>query len=308
MAAAQPPVIRLTLFVPGAAELQRSGVGGEWLTNPGDGAFARSFSFGTVDPEGLKKIDAAPGALLVKLTDDLDKGRAKVHAVVKQLKASGALAVRIEQSKMGWPIDEWLDMVGSNDIRALHRCAVAILGDDKWVKSCGMHAFSLPDARVEVGPGDKPLVAQRLLGSLNMYQIDQAPLLVSGDTFAPDPETPRRLLQRWPDDGYPPGHWCSNPYGVWRLSLPGAKAATRLAQAQLFTPPLFVVLSALAMKQGSALTEEQVTDAVDEAEFVEIEHRDAQRLERERGFADLDPQLAWEQWKVLAATAARPAQ
>jgi hypothetical protein len=30
-----------------------------------------------------------------------------------------------------------------------------------------------------------------------------------------------------------------------------------------------------------------------------MEPRDAQKLERERGYSDLDPELAWEQWSLV---------
>jgi len=32
-----------------------------------------------------------------------------------------------------------------------------------------------------------------------------------------------------------------------------------------------------------------------------VEHRRAQEMERARGYADIDPELAWEQWCVVRA-------
>ena len=90
------PAIRLTLFVPGDRELERAGIPGEWIENPRDGSFAGSFSFGTVKPSSLAELDAAPGALLVQLTDDLREGRERVVAVVEALRARGGLAVRLQ--------------------------------------------------------------------------------------------------------------------------------------------------------------------------------------------------------------------
>jgi hypothetical protein len=143
-------VIRVTLLVPGGRELERAGPPGEWIENPRDGSFAGSFSFGTVEPPVLEQIEAAPGALLMQLTDDLREGREQVVAAVEALRDRGALAVRLEQSKLGWAIDKWLALVRPGEARALHRCAVTMLVDDRRVASCGMHAFSLPDSSVQM--------------------------------------------------------------------------------------------------------------------------------------------------------------
>ena len=68
-------MIRLALLVPGGRELEGAGVPGEWIENPKDASFAESFSFGTVEAPVVEEIEAAPGALLVQLTDDLRQGR-----------------------------------------------------------------------------------------------------------------------------------------------------------------------------------------------------------------------------------------
>jgi hypothetical protein len=171
---------------------------------------------GTVEPLLLNTIEVA-GALLVQLPDDLREGRERVIAVVDALREQGALAVRLEQSKLGWAIDRWLALVRPGDPFALHRCAVTMLVGSERVVSCGMHAFSLPDASVEMGSMTSE-GAQELLSTLNVYQLAEDPLLLSGQTFSPTPGAARRVVQRWPDDGYPPDHWCHNPYGLWRLS------------------------------------------------------------------------------------------
>lgn len=255
-------VIRLALFVPGGRELERAGVSGEWIENPRDGSFADSFSFGTVDPPVLKEIDAAPGALLVKLNDDLREGRDRVVRVVEALRGSGALAVRLEQSKLGWAVDQWLGLVRPGDPWALHRCAVAMLVGDKRVASCGMHAFSLPDASVDMDNMTSE-EAQELLSALNIYQLAEDPLLLSGQTFSPMAGSARRVVQRWPDDGYPPDHWCHNPYGLWRLSAEGAQPRPQLEFHSLFIPALVVLLHAREQKAGP-LTRLQVEETTGE--------------------------------------------
>jgi hypothetical protein len=39
-----------------------------------------------------------------------------------------------------------------------------------------------------------------------------------------------------------------------------------------------------------------------------MKQRDQQKLERSRGYADLDPERAWEQWQLLRAHRSQPRQ
>jgi hypothetical protein len=125
------PITRVTLFVPGAPAsesawnlaLQRGGlriergalrgdildatVGVEWVEN--DGQFGKAFSFGTVGPDVIGAVEAAPGALVLQWSVDLREGRKQIIAVVDRLRDAGALAVRLEQSKLGWGVARWLE-------------------------------------------------------------------------------------------------------------------------------------------------------------------------------------------------------
>jgi hypothetical protein len=145
--------------------------------------------------------------------------RAAAHrpALARALEARGALAIRIEQSKLGFPIARWLQLVEADDPWALYRLAVVVLGGKTEAATCGMQFFSLPDAQVSLDRGFDAAAANALLGVLNVYQIAEDPLLLSGHTFSPDAESPRR----GPDANYPPGDTCHNPFGVWRLGPPG---------------------------------------------------------------------------------------
>ncbi len=64
-------------------------------------------------------------------------------------------------------------------------------------------------------------------------------------------------------------------------------------------PALFVTLRALEENATSPLTKEQVVAARDTHPCMTMEPRDVQKVERSRGYADLDPELVWEQWQVL---------
>jgi hypothetical protein len=310
------PITRVTLFVPGTpasandwnralrglriesgvlrgAEIEAQA---EWIEN--DGSFGAAFSFGTAESKAIEAISAAPGALVLHWTVDLREGRAQIVRAIEGLRDAGALAVRLEQSKLGWDVATWLRLFGSNDSWSWHRGAIVFLGGDGTLQTCGMHAFSLPDACVRLDSGEASALRE-LASVLNVYQLNEDPVLQSGHTFAADGETPRRLLERWPDTGYPPGHPCHNPYGVWRLGAPGGTARPRPFRKLTLIPALHPILLSLDSKNGKPLTQAQVEAARDGAACMMMEPRDAQKLERSRGYADLDPELAWEQWQLV---------
>jgi hypothetical protein len=158
-----------------------------------------------------------------------------------------------------------------------------------------MHAFGFPDAQVEAPPSE----ADQILGALNVYQLAEDPVLVSGDTFTPDRDTPRRRLERWPDDGYPPDHACYNPFGTWHLGGAGGEADSRGDLRPVFIPALVVLLAAAEEQAGRPLNREEVERLTSEGVCMMLTPADAKRLERSRGYADLEPELAWRQWQVF---------
>jgi len=290
-------VTRVTLFVPGPAALAKVKIAGdvetEWIEN--DGEFGAAFSYGTCEKALVKQIDKAPGALVLRWAVDL-KRREEIVAGVKKLADAGALAVRLEQSKLGWAIDQWMTVFRKDDVVAWHRVAVVFLGGKGYLQSCGMHAFSLPDVRIGVDGNAAEM--QRLATVLNLYQIDDDPLIRSGQTFAPEASMPKRLVERWPDTGYPPGHACHNPYGVWHIGPPGGKARP-LGELQPTHMPTLLALLTAAEQKGKKLTQKQVEKIRDDGVCIAMKPRDVQLLERQRGFADLDAELVWEQWKAF---------
>jgi hypothetical protein len=294
-------IIRVRLFVPCAKRWTgKLDVETEWIDN--DGEFGNAFSFGTVERDVIDRIDAAPGALVVYWPVDLRAGREQIVAGVEQLREQGAIAVRIEQSKLGWEVSRWIEIFSNDNPVAWHRGAVVSLQGKDGVQSCGMHAFSLPDVQI----GGDPRAAQELGMILNVYQLAEDPMIQSGQTFSPDRDTPRRLLERWPDLSYPSDSPCHNPYGVWRVGPPGGKARDTGDVMPVFVPALRVLLQALEDKAGKPLTRAQVETVRDDGACVAMEARDAQRLERERGYADLDPELVWEQWKAVRSAKNAP--
>jgi hypothetical protein len=296
------PITRVTLFIPCAKSVDQAVLRGiaplpdvDWIEN--DGEFGTAFSFGTVSDEVIERLEAAPGALVLHWPIDLRAGRSTIVSAVERVRDTGGIAVRIEQSKLGWDVTRWLELFSSDDAWAWHRGAIAFLGEDDALQSCGMHAFSLPDVRISVDDDEAEL---REMGSLfNVYQLAEDPLIRSGQTFAPAKDVSRRIVERWPDTSYPPSHACHNPYGVWRIGPPGGTGRKLPELVPVFVPTLRAILMALEQKRGARLTKREVEDIRDKGVCMAMDPRDAQKLERERGYADLDPELAWEQWKLV---------
>lgn len=291
--AAQP----VTLFVPGPFEGPSSaprglptGVEVEWVEN--DGHFGEAFQFGPVTPELVRAIDAAPGALVLELKLELPAEVEVLREVGRALEKAGALGVRFEQSKAPWPMREWRELVEDG---ALIRCAVVAITDseDGVLYTCGMHLFGRPDAQMPLGDD-----AARVVNSLNQYQLDEDPLLLSGQTFRPDEDTPRSVLERWPDHRYPASHPCHNPFGVWRLD-PNGRRREHSEPALVFVPSIASVLLAAERESGGPLTRKQVEAIVEKGVCMAMPYDVARALERKRGYADLDPELAWEQWQII---------
>jgi hypothetical protein len=268
----------------------------EWVGN--DGSFGQAFGHGTMSAQELGAVAGAGSALVLDLPVYLGAAAEEIAMLIAALGDAGALGVRLEQSKLGWPVTRWVRALEGGDPWMLYRCAVVLLQDRGLSRSCGMHAFGLPDAQVEAPQAE----ADPLLGLLNVYQLAEDPVLVSGDTFSPDAETPRRRLERWPDDGYPPGHACHNPFGTWRLGAEGGKANRRSELRPVFMPALVACLTAAEEKAGRRLHRAEVERLTSEGVCMMMTHADAQELERSRGYADLDPELAWLQWQVLRET------
>lgn len=286
------PLERLRLFVPCERLTPPPAPESEWVANPRDDSFVQAFSHGHVEPAFREELRSAAGAWVIPCPFDLATGRAQACALVTAI--SGAVGVRVEQSKVGWRRDHWLTRLGSEVASDWHRAVVVVLTGSDQVQSCGMHAFSLPD--VLVGSDGDARAAVQLATTFNVYQLAERPLLVSGQTFQPDAESPRRVLRRWPDVGYPPSSPCNNPYGVWRLDAPGGNAEEVSGLALTFMPSLIAMLSAAESKAGRPLTRDEVLAIRDGGVCITMKWQDVRTLELTRGYADLDPGLAWEQW------------
>ena len=59
------------------------------------------------------------------------------------------------------------------------------------------------------------------------------------------------------------------------------------------------ILAAAEENAGEPLTQVQVETIRDQAVCISLKIADVQKLERARGYADLDPELVWPQWQLV---------
>ena len=72
--------------------------------------------------------------------------------------------------------------------------------------------------------------------------------------------------------------------------------------ADLVITPVPALIDILILKErekGSPLTEAEVADIRDKATCIALPRSDRTAMDIARGYADLDPENAWEQWKQV---------
>jgi len=58
-------------------------------------------------------------------------------------------------------------------------------------------------------------------------------------------------------------------------------------------------LLAAERSKGAPMTRDEVEQLVSESPAIAMELPDVLALERSRGYADIEPELAWEQWQIV---------
>ncbi|HEY6723249.1 MAG TPA: hypothetical protein VI197_04430 [Polyangiaceae bacterium] len=162
-----------------------------------------------------------------------------------------------------------------------------------------MHQFQLPEAQVAFTDVREALA---WLDAFSAYQLDEQPVLLSGHTFRPDGDAQRRVLERWPDHRHDPNDGRYNPFGVWRLLEPADARITAVKLVPTIMPSLVALLLATERSEGRPLTEHEVEKLVSNSTSIAMEPKDVRALERARGYADIEPELAWEQWQIVRGT------
>jgi len=284
----------------GVAAQPRGGpptAGGVYAELVEDDDFSPGFSWGRrglLSDDVIAAVAACRAAALIEVGARLDRCASQVAEVGRALRAMGGIAVRMEGSGAASPWEPWLEQMESGEPWDLYRSAVIVVQEDHGFFTCGMQQFDLPDADAQIDMDD-PRQALDWLDTLCAYQSPKVPDLVSGHTFQPDAESPRRTLERWPDAVHHPEDGRHNPFGVWRFLGEGEKGLAASALIQTITPPLVVSLAAAEQSKGGPLTRAEVTALVDKAPAIAMSIADARALEQGRGYADIEPELTFDQ-------------
>lgn len=237
-----------------------------------------------------------PTAAIIEVSGRLDEHGTLVGALASLLHANGALAIRFEASGKAHAIASCARVLATGDLSDLLQLALVYSFDGEQYFSIGMQQFDLPDIEVSGVDGD---LAGHWVHTFCMFTVNDKPILGDGHTFGPDADSPRQSLERWPDLRHGAEDGRQNPFGLWRALPPGDVGLAVREPEPMVMPPL---LTSLAMKEQQLdrpLDEAEVREIVDQAVVIELDLADARAMEQARGFADLNPRRAWEQWEQL---------
>jgi hypothetical protein len=254
---------------------------------------------GPLPDDLLEAIDACSRAALIEVRGRLDECAPRVAVLGRALRELGGVAVRMEASGAASAWEPWLERLESGRAGGPYSAAVILVKGDGAFFTCGMHQFELPDAEIAT---DDPRSAVAWLDAFCVFQLAEQPALGTGHTFRPDAESERRALERWPDHRHHPDDGRHNPFGLWRLLPEGVAGLEPQDPVPTIIPPLVVLLAAAERSKGSALSRSEVERLVEDAPAITMAIPDALTMERSRGYADIEPRLAWEQWQIVRAT------
>lgn len=255
---------------------------------------------GPLDDRLFAEVQRCKSAVVIELVGLLQGWGSQLASIGRALQQAGGVAVRMESSGSPSDWETWLAQMESGTARELYEASVIVVGDDDGtIFTCGMHVFDLPEAQVQFAD---PQEAVYWLNVFSVYQIAEQPVLASGHTFQPDPDSTRRKLERWPDHRHHPQDGRHNPFGVWRFLAEGEPGLQASDRTPCITPSLVAMLVSAEKRKGSALSEAEVASLVEKAPAIMIEQEKVRELERSRGYSDIEPQRAWEQWQIVRET------
>ena len=64
-------------------------------------------------------------------------------------------------------------------------------------------------------------------------------------------------------------------------------------------PALVAILLAKEKEKGTPLTQAEVEEITDKAECIAMPRHARQKVDESRGYEDIDPERAWEQWQEV---------
>jgi hypothetical protein len=252
---------------------------------------------GPLDSELVARVAGCSHAALIEFGGRLHEHAPRLARVGRALRDAGGAAVRMEASGAASSWEPWLERLESNHLFRIYQSAVIMVqGDGSTTFTCGMHHFDLPDAQIAMHDSRKAI---EWLDEFCVYQLAEQPALASGHTFRPNMESERRHFDRWPDERHRREDGRHNPFGLWRFREPGVAGAQATKLVPTFVPSLVAVLTAAERTAGRALSRPEVEAILNQSAIIALEVRDAMAMERGRGYADIEPELAWEQWQIV---------
>lgn len=255
---------------------------------------------GPLDHEVLLRVGECTHAALIEYGGCAHDHMLDVAKLGRALRELGGVAIRMEASGAASAWDAWLERFDSGVPSQAYGASVLVVqDDDDLMFTCGMHQFQLPEAQVAFPDASQTLA---WLDAFCEYQLDEQPILLSGHTFRPDAAAPQRVLERWPDHRHDPNDGRHNPFGVWRLQEPADARIAAVKLVPTIMPSLVALLLATERSEGRPLTEHEVERLVSNSTSIAMEPKDVRALERARGYADIEPELAWEQWQIVRGT------
>ncbi len=266
-----------------------------------DEALASGFGWGPSGPVSKTLQDAIGGcrrAALIEVAQRMDACVSHVAALGRALRDLGGVAVRMEASGLVSAWKPWLDQLERGGPAGLCAVGVSIVQGDETYFTCGMHQFDLPDAEVSMAA---PSAAAEWLRCISVFQVAEQPVLATGHTFRPDEQSTRRVIERWPDHRHRPDDGRHNPFGVWRILPEGVQGLAPLDPVPVIMPSLAAQLTAAEQSKGRALTRGEVEHLVEKCPAIAMQLSDTLVIERSRGYADIEPRRAWEQWQIVRA-------
>lgn len=264
-----------------------------------DDSLGRAFSHGNAGPlpaSLIATVAECDRAALLQVAMRFDDDPPRIARLARALRDAGGVAVRVESSGAASPWAPWIEHLESGLPTRLFACVVTVVDDGDTFFTCGMHAFGLPDAQVSDSDASSAI---EWLESLCAFQIVERPVLASGHTYRPHSDTARRKIERWPDHRHHPDDGRYNPFGLWRMldeRDPGLQAREL---ALTFMPSLAAVLLAAERAAGAPLSRTEVERIVAESHVMAVPLDVANKLELSRGYADIEPARAWEQWQIV---------
>lgn len=265
-----------------------------------DSELATGFSWGregSLPADLVARVGQCSAAALVECGHRLDENPSGTARLGRALRDAGGVAVRMEASGAASAWDPWLERLEAGTASSVYACATLIVEGERGVRfTCGMHQFELPDAQIE---SSDPTEAAAWLDAFSIYQMEERPALASGHRFHPNSRVAHRSFVRWPDHRHDDSDGRHNPFGLWRFLQPGEKTIEPSELSTMFIPSLVSTLMAAEQKQGRRLTRPEVEGIVSNSAAVAMTRADALSVERSRGYADIEPELAWEQWQIV---------